>query len=235
MGVSLKDNIFHSLKQDIEAQECIDFYAILPLKNLKINGEKVEVKDFDYAFIYGADYFVVAIYQYKDLHLNYNFDLIRINDQDILDIKVNLVGEFMLNYSNDSYSFNANLFSAESEQLIDFYNFIKNLPCQVKLEKDSSVNWGISIFVSVIFGLIALFAVWILVGLLSLTYEHVNNSKRVFIILIPFGFLYSLIKGTLFLKILYFLSLVGTTCLIFLSGLSNAKKGKEIIGNLVSD
>lgn len=224
--------IFNSLKAAIEQQEGIMFLGVLNAASLKVNDKKIEVKDFKAALLYAKDYFAVVLYHFKKGLVSYQFDLLHIDQTAVLTQKITLSGEFELKFTSRDYTFNCNVFSTENAELSNFHRFTQEMAAQSNTETDLDEKWLQWAFRSLLFGFIALFAFWVIMGLLSFSYDHVNSSSRVFIIFIPFGLLYGLLKGTLVLKILYFLSFVGVVFLTFLGAIADAKKGRELIENL---
>lgn len=221
--------IFNTMKAAIEQQEKIKFKGVLQATDLKVNDKPIKVKDFKSAVLYADQYFAVVLYHLKKGLISYQFDLVRIDHTAELTQKMNLSGDYSLKFLTSGYAFSANIFQTENAVLTDFYQCTQEMPVQSKTETDLSEKWLQWAFISLLYGLFALFAFWVFMGFLSFSYDHVNNSSRVFFILIPFGALYALLKGTLVLKILYFLASVGVTFLTFLGTISDAKKGRELI------
>jgi hypothetical protein len=218
-----------SLKNDLESHLKITFLGVLPIKDLKVNTEKIENKNFKPVLLYANQYWVIALYHVKSEVLSYNFDLIAIKDNAQIGFEINLSGDYLVNFKQSDYAFSCNMFDADSDVLVAFYNYTKqlNIPMQTKTDpREKWLSWASQ---CVLYGLISIFIFWIAVGVLKLAYEHVNESSRVFIIATPFAILYSFLKGTVLLKILYFLSFAGVIFLSFLGFISSAKKGRQIL------
>lgn len=234
-NTSEKQAIFNTLKAAIEQQEGIEFRGVLQADDLKVNEKPIEVKNFKSAVLYADSYFAVVLYHFKKGLLSYQFDLVRIDHAAVLSQEVNLSGQYVLKFSTPGYAFSGNIFHSENAVLTDFHQCTQKMAAQSSTETDLKEKWLKWAFRSLGFGLFALIAFWVFMGFCAFSYDSINNSTRVFFILIPFGALYSFLKGTLALKILYFLSFVGITFLTFLGAIADAKKGRELIETIDSD
>lgn len=234
-NTSEKQAIFNTLKAAIEQQEGIEFRGVLQADDLKVNEKPIKVKNFKSTILYADFYFAVVIYHYKKGLLTYQFDLVYIDQSAVLAQEINLDGQYVLNFIKTSYAFSGNIFQSENAVLTDFHQCTQKMAAQSLTETDLKEKWLKWVFISLVLGLFWLVAFWVFMEFCAFSYDSINNSSRVFFILIPFGALYSFLKGTLALKILYFLSFAGITFLTFLGAIADAKKGRELIETIDSD
>lgn len=214
------------LKELIDKTIGSNTQIILPISQLKIKGNEIKKKNYQYGLVYDSVGFIPFMFTIRSCELQVIIEDVKIKEENSYFYKFYLSDKGTCNLTiTENYIpiLECNLINAPVEQAKTLIMQLRASGKLVDVKTEKPSTFLKIILSSVLVGIAAVLIWSVIFYMGESTYEAVDKGGKVFFILIPLGYLYGLIVNTVWETIFF----IGVPLLIFVFHLIGSLQTKK--------